>query len=264
MTYVDDLLAIGQDNFGVQIRKHVANIWKCSDIEILDKETDVSFLGMKITLRAQGIFLHQQHYTMELLNKYECSKVSPANTILGSDEGFLGATVLEQSKAATNYPLILREAQKRCGELLWLATRTRPDMCYTAQQKCTRELGEPSRVVRMARRVYRWLRHTVDTGSLFPSTEELERRVTDQDCPGVPSHWTEPLLTYTDASFAPHIMEVTPEAYENGEEDVLDEYGQKAHADVHRARSIRSVCGRHGLARLVENRAAASCHPLNG
>jgi hypothetical protein len=37
----------------------VAEIWKCSDIETLSLQTELTFLGLKIRLTKKGIFLHQ-------------------------------------------------------------------------------------------------------------------------------------------------------------------------------------------------------------
>jgi hypothetical protein len=222
---VDDLLAISRFDYGVQVLTKVAAIWKCSEIDILTVGKEITFLGLKITLVTQGIFIHQTHYTTELLSKYDCLKVNPSDTILGADEGSLGDSTAEP--VDPSYPLMLREAQKRCGELLWLATRTRPDLCYTVQQMCTRCVGEPTRVVRMARRVYRWLKGTADTGILVPDATELEKRAQESavaGASGVADHWVEPLLTYTDASFAPHVMEKHPPIYENGEGLIHDEW----------------------------------------
>ena len=241
VTYVDDLLAISRSDFGVQVLTQVAAIWKCSDIDVLSVGKEITFLGLKITMVNQGIFVHQQHYITELLTKYDCLKVNPADTIMGSDEGALGGSAQDSTDPEYNYKLMLKEAQKRCGELLWLATRTRPDLCYTVQQMCTRAVGEPSRVVRMARRVYRWLRHTQDVGMLLPNETEIKLRSLDPEAIGVWAHWSEPLLTYTDASFAPHIMNDIPERDEIGKTMIEDEYGETVHRDTHQSRSIHAI-----------------------
>jgi hypothetical protein len=65
ITYVDDLLSISAEHYGLEVLQAVAEIWKCSDIETLSLQTELTFLGLKIRLTKKGIFLHQ---TITLLN----------------------------------------------------------------------------------------------------------------------------------------------------------------------------------------------------
>ena len=48
-------------------------------------------------------------------------------------------------------PATIKAAQKATGELLWLATRTRVDLCYTIHRMCCMTLSNP-RVLRMQKK----------------------------------------------------------------------------------------------------------------
>jgi hypothetical protein len=100
-------------------------------------------------------------------------------------------------------PVLLRQAQKAAGELLWLATRTRVDLAYTMHRLCSVVSSNPARAVRMQKRVLRYLKMTSDVGVLFTSRAYLLQ------CEGAPEtplaeHYLERVLVgYSDASFAP-------------------------------------------------------------
>ena len=100
-------------------------------------------------------------------------------------------------------PVMLRQAQKAAGELLWLATRTRPDLSYSLQKLCAIVSTNPARAVRMAKRIIRYLRMSVDTGIFMSNRAELARALALQETSLMAHYDPDTVLAYSDASFAP-------------------------------------------------------------
>ena len=80
----------------------------------------------------------------------------------------------------------LRMAQRRVGELLWLASRTRPDLMYLVALLSSKVTRDPQMVNLLGERALDYLAETVDYRLTFPN------EVANQD-----------LHVYTDSSFAP-------------------------------------------------------------
>ena len=86
-------------------------------------EKTVTFCGYEISKTDQGYALGQEKYIRDLMDKHNikqtagvpCPKVEE-----GPDE-----------PAENLQGPVLRAAQQLCGELMWLTTRTRPDVAYT-------------------------------------------------------------------------------------------------------------------------------------
>ena len=90
-------------------------------------------------------------------------------------------------------PVVLRQAQKAAGELLWLATRTRVDLPYTMHRMCSVVSSNPARAVRMQKRVLRYLKMTADVGVLFTSRSYLLRCEGSPEIP-LSEHYLEKVL----------------------------------------------------------------------
>ena len=88
-------------------------------------------------------------------------------------------------------PELVNAAQKLVGELMWLSTRTRPDVAF-ATGRCAQEiLPHPSWVIEQATQVWKYLKSTPNEGLEFP--------------PGKGEGWDggpKSLEVYTDSSFA--------------------------------------------------------------
>ena len=88
-------------------------------------------------------------------------------------------------------PELVNAAQKLVGELMWLSTRTRPDVAF-ATSRCAQEiLPHPSWVIEQATQVWKYLKSTPNEGLEFQ--------------PGKGEGWDggpKSLEVYTDSSFA--------------------------------------------------------------
>ena len=87
----------------------------------------------------------------------------------------------------------VRRAQKEVGELLWLATRTRPDIAFVTSRMSQQILTAPRWVHSMSEITWNYLRYTPETGLWFKKEGSLNL---DGGCPSG-------LQAFSDISFAP-------------------------------------------------------------
>ena len=66
----------------------------------------------------------------------------------------------------------VREAQKIAGELLWLTTMTRPDLCFSIQKMCSLATKNPVKSVQYGMRMLRYLTGTEDFGLKYLNKED--------------------------------------------------------------------------------------------
>ena len=188
VTYVDDILAVSVGDTGKAVLKTIMKQWKCSDLEELgESHPEMNFLGMTLRLiPGKGYFVHQQAYVLGLLQRHNMTTCNGSRVILDSDECLIQEELAPLDKARAEAkergeappapdPVVLRQAQKAAGELLWLATRTRVDLAYTMHRLCSVVSSNPARAVRMQKRVLRYLKTTTDVGVLFTSRAYLLR-----------------------------------------------------------------------------------------
>ena len=81
-------------------------------------------------------------------------------------------------------PAQVKQAQRIAGELLWLVTRTRPDIGYATAHVCGAALKSPTAALRLGKMVMRYLAATPTWGLTYNGVGE-------------------PVEAYSDASFAP-------------------------------------------------------------
>ena len=99
-------------------------IWKTSEPEEIGKDP-VRFLGMNVKKFQEGEkevwYVTQEPYIQDLLAKYEdAERKIPITRDQAAMEPEEGSPALEK----------IRRCQKEVGELLWLVTRSRPDIMF--------------------------------------------------------------------------------------------------------------------------------------
>ena len=96
-------------------------------------------------------FVHQKPFTKELLKKHQLEDSNATKIILDkeSDDEDLKAE-LEQPEewyqncvTTADFRRKVKEAQRIAGEVLWLTTRTRPDLCFSIQRMCSLATKNP-------------------------------------------------------------------------------------------------------------------------
>ena len=185
MTYVDDLFLVGSTPVVDALLTEIRKKWKTSEPETVSSDP-VRFLGMDIS-KGKGEdgleewTITQRSYVLDLIAK-EKEEVRKRKIPIGRE---LAAELLEVEESPTAEQI--RRAQKAVGELLWLLTRSRPDLMYVMARMCSQVSRCPSRVLEVADQVKGYLKGSAGSGLKFSRAEDEEIV----------------LRVFTDASFSP-------------------------------------------------------------
>lgn len=124
------------------------------------------FCGFELSQQGKGIRLSQEGYTRDLLERYQIeesdniSEVAPLPKL--TDEDMEGNPT----------PQDLRSAQSLLGELLWLSTKTRPDLSFSVGALGRMVHKNPKRVCELGMQTLRYLGRTADLGLLYLPCEK--------------------------------------------------------------------------------------------
>ena len=159
--YVDDTLAVGPPEYVHGFYDWLAATWGTSGREIVSKDAVVRFLGLELSIEPDGrMKIAQRGYLDELLRRREvtgCSKVP-----------FVKGWATEEIPEDTDRsPSLIKEAQQRCGEILWTTQRTRPDASYAAMM-----MAMPERAIQIAKKILRYYNATRDAGFIVDKGQE--------------------------------------------------------------------------------------------
>lgn len=152
--YVDDGLVIGQDKENLkQILNKLENTF-----QMKKNENPTCYLGMEIQHLQEGIKLTQKNYINSMLQKYGMENAKPCD-IPSTMES---RQTQETSQEKVDYPY--REV---VGSLLYLSTRTRPDVAQAVNQ-ASRKTENPSKDdVTAVKKILKYLVGTKDKGIMF-------------------------------------------------------------------------------------------------
>ena len=181
IVYVDDLLILSVISIVEEILAEIKREWETSQPEWVGRGS-IRFLGMEISRFEEGFFANQSNY------------------IRDKDVGEF-AKVVKSPMMKEMYPPNedsikeeeVRKAQKDVGELLWLATRTRPDIAFVTSRMSQQILTAPRWVHNMSEITWNYLRCTPETGLWFKKDGGVNL---DGGCPSG-------LQAFSDISFAP-------------------------------------------------------------
>ena len=140
----------------------------------------VSFCGIVIEKLPNGYFIHQKPYVKELLKKHHLEDCNATKIILDreTDDEDRKEEQEQQEEWYQNWVTTddfkrkVREAQKIAGEILWLTTRTRPDLCFSIQKMCSLATKNPVKSVQYGMRMLRYLKGTEDFGLKYLNKED--------------------------------------------------------------------------------------------
>ncbi len=140
------------------------------------------FLGLQIQQHSDSVFINQQHYTRQLLAKFNMYDCHPVATPIDKTSVCLKADA--DDEIVENVPY--REA---VGSLLYLATGTRPNISY-AVSIVSQALSKPTRQHwTMVKRIFRYLKGTSEMDILYRYEHDSGR-----------------LIAYSDADYAGDTM----------------------------------------------------------
>ena len=165
--YVDDLLMGGSQTTIDAAMKSIADVWSLSEVEQATSTSAVKFCGFEITKDAKddGFHLSQRNYEQEILKKWEISEGAswPLFKVTEEDEN-----PGELTEADAND---LKQAQALAGSLLWVATRTRPDVMYGVAIMSRLMSKNPSCAVRIGMALLKYI-YKVPGGLHYSSKAE--------------------------------------------------------------------------------------------
>ena len=119
--YVDDFLVAMHDTEIAGIFQAIKATWKCSEEEYVRSDKGMRFCGYEIRARESGGFeMTQEGYIKDLIARYQVERTETSAT----------PKIEDDEDEESPKPSVIREAQGLCGELLWVAGRTRPDVAY--------------------------------------------------------------------------------------------------------------------------------------
>ena len=135
LVYIDDLLIHAQEEAMEGFVKWVSSKWDVDDLDVLDYDHSIRFLGMELHRVHGGVELAQEGFINEILRSYNhkggrSQSQGPRETLLLTEEEERALIDAEPETIDPKDPSV-KEAQRRVGELLWLMGRTRPDIQHT-------------------------------------------------------------------------------------------------------------------------------------
>ena len=184
LVYVDDLLILGEEGVVQGSLKRIKEEWDISPPEWLGPHKPVRFLGVDIWKTEVGIFLTQESYAKDVLKRSGDEKEHLSGVPITKDQ----SQRLEEEDPQKTVESV-RLAQKATGELMWLGTKTRPDLMFTLARMSQSTLRSPKEVVTVGAQARKYLRKILEEG-LWMNKDE------DED-----------LVVYTDSSYGPGGLE---------------------------------------------------------
>ena len=160
--YVDDFLIMVKEGPGrEQFIKAITNLWEFGKERVLSPESPFTFLGLDWIQRPDGgIYLVQERFTKELLEKYGMAQCKPAKSV---------SLDRPPMKEDIPTPDQLRELQAYAGAFNWLATRTRPDVSYYTSLLASSASKQATWSKELAHKILRYLAGTASQGRLLTS-----------------------------------------------------------------------------------------------
>ena len=191
LVYIDDLMVVGPDPILRSFFTWLSSMWECDDLSVLSEGNPIKFLGMELHEVDNGIEISQEGFIKEMLRAYQhegkrAKTQGPKELLIMSAEE--EAKMLEaQPVDLTGKEKIVKEAQRRVGELNWLSSRSRPDIQYATAVMASRITRCPEAVVTIGDRLLDYLHETIKDRLRFANDKGEEQQ----------------LRAYTDSSFAP-------------------------------------------------------------
>ena len=153
VVYVDDIMYLGPPEVIESIHQWLSSEWTASPLTWASSSEGIRFLGLEIYKGPSCYRMCQWGYLKELLRHHGLAEGPAARTpcprewLIG--EGEFDQTVYDESS--------LRAAQRITGELLWLSTKSRPDLMHTVATMSSLCLRDPILVERIGKRALAYL-----------------------------------------------------------------------------------------------------------
>ena len=168
LTYVDDIFIVAEDTVREQVLKKIMETWTTSPPDLVG-DKPIKFLGMNISkvldeeINKEVWYVNQDSYIKDLLEKYD----DPSRQIpITRDQA-----LMEPDPQELITPEKVKLAQQHVGELLWLVTRSRPDLMFAVACMGSNITRAPGKVSTVASQCRGYLKPDVDGGLRFAPQE---------------------------------------------------------------------------------------------
>ena len=169
LIYVDDLLLLGPQSLVETMAASIKSTWKTSSLEMVEPRKGIRFLGCEIETNESRdtYWIHQKPYVVELLRQHEVPPTARSPTPCPRE--MLSLHVEENEPKGSDHDL--RQAQKLCGELLWLSQRSRPDIAFPVSIMGSLLTKAAPRSVAIGHRLLSYLQRTMGVALELHPTE---------------------------------------------------------------------------------------------
>ncbi|XP_016720941.1 uncharacterized mitochondrial protein AtMg00810-like [Gossypium hirsutum] len=133
--------------------------------EMTDLGLMTYFLGMEVNQEEQGIFISQQAFALKVLSKFSMSKCKPASTPI---------TLGEKLSSTSEHDRVDEKRYRSLVGCLLYLTVTRPEIMYAVSLLSRFTHCYNVSHFKVAKRVLRYVKGTLNFGVKFGRTEELK------------------------------------------------------------------------------------------
>eukprot|EP00971_Amphidinium_carterae_P351947 6492352-Amphidinium_carterae.1 len=218
LVYVDDMLSIGPSEHVNGFLQWLQTQWTTSEPEYLSADSEksveeLSFIGLTIERVNQenaseelpeGTFLlHQHDYVFSTLEKFSSSLTIAPKPAPGVAESFKEEQKRQQDRTTREEDARTMKVEVKphdcndmpkpsviLGSLLWLSTRSRPDICWSVSRAASMASSSPQECLNACAHIVRYLAHAPDYSLVFKPVSRS-------------SHARKEIWVTTDASWAP-------------------------------------------------------------
>ena len=168
LVYVDDLLLLGDEPTIQATIQAIQAKWETSIPEKIDKFSGVRFLGAELYNDGPKWWMTQRNYIQDLL----------ARNLGGDRESWPTRKIpmLAEPDTREDPPgkdaINVKEAQRIIGELVWISTRTRPDLSFAINRLASLITKDPQLVIELSKNIWYYLAATIDHGLQFENQED--------------------------------------------------------------------------------------------
>ena len=160
LVYVDDLLILSEKRIVQSVIDTISTKWEVSVPEWLNPERSTKFLGVGIWELEEDVLLNQEKYLIDVLRRNGQEEGVVSGLPITKDQ----VQKLEEEEDTERTSEEVRLAQQAMGELMWVVTRSRPDLMFTLSKMSQATLKAPKEVMKVAEQSWKYLRKTRSEG----------------------------------------------------------------------------------------------------
>ena len=148
---------------------------KTSEPQYLTPDHELTFLGVTLRRTDDGILFHQQLYADDLLQEHAPHMSARKRTTSSEPEHFQKEAPLPPNPSIPEHQEWIKRGQLILGGLLWLSTRTRPDLANSVSSTAQVLTHDLELLKTKLRHLLQYLNSTKTMGLLyrFPRKREM-------------------------------------------------------------------------------------------